>query len=296
MLSLRRELRVLGRPATAVVAFSAVAMVFLVVALQQAKAAGQWAIYLESGRLAGVQLQECRAGEEPTSVCAEIARENRVEQQRFAADLRDRYVVSSAATDPIGAAGVAAGLMASLPGLLAVSALAAVHVAGEWALGTVRPLLARSSVRMRLYGAKIFSTWLTALGLLALCWLALVAAAPLIQALYAVPPPPPGFDSGAYAWPMLAKAPLVLAAVAVVGVAAATWLRNVMGTFVLLLAGLFASVVLAGFRPLVEVTPAYWLTSWMGFQPSGSAADHVWVNQFPLLDPDPPCSRTRLWA
>jgi hypothetical protein len=68
---------------------------------------------------------------------------------------------------------VAAGMLASVPGLLLIAMIAGGHWGGEWGSKTIRRLLCREGRRGRVLAAKWLSIWAAgAISLLA-CWLVL---------------------------------------------------------------------------------------------------------------------------
>src|SRR5215468_9984888 len=124
----------------------------------------------------------------------------------------------AAQLDPLAAGAEAAGLMASLPGALALALLAGAHIGGEWSGRTMKSLLTQQGHRWRVLAAKLVSLWLAGVGLIAVCWLALAAAGPvLVRADHL----PAAHESAAHALGLAgsqaARALLVLAAFAAVG-------------------------------------------------------------------------------
>jgi hypothetical protein len=73
---------------------------------------------------------------------------------------------------------VAAGMLASLPGLLLIAMFAGGRWGGEWESRTIRQLLCREGRRGRVLTAKWLSIWAAGVATLLTCWLVLAAAAP----------------------------------------------------------------------------------------------------------------------
>ena len=66
----------------------------------------------------------------------------------------------AAQLNPLAAGAEAAGLMASLPGALALALLAGAHIGGEWSGRTMKSLLTQQGHRWRVLAAKLVSLWL----------------------------------------------------------------------------------------------------------------------------------------
>ena len=81
---------------------------------------------------------------------------------------------------PAAAGAEAAGLIASLPGALAIALLAGAHIGGEWSGRTMKSLLTQHGRRWQVLVAKLVSLWLAGIGLIAACWAALALAGPVL--------------------------------------------------------------------------------------------------------------------
>ena len=90
---------------------------------------------------------------------------------------------------PAAAGAEAAGLIASLPGALAMALLAGAHVGGEWSGRTMKSLLTQHGRRWQVLVAKLVSLWLAGLGLIAACWAALALAGPVLARVSHLPGP-----------------------------------------------------------------------------------------------------------
>jgi ABC-type transport system involved in multi-copper enzyme maturation permease subunit len=183
------------------------------------------------------------------------------EQARVAAQL-----------NPLAAGAEAAGLMASLPGALALALLAGAHIGGEWSGRTMKNLLTQQGWRWRVLAAKLVSLWLAGVGLIAVCWVALAAAGPVLVHIDHLPAP---HESAAHALSLAgsqaARALLVLAAFAVIGLLAAVVTRGAIGTTAAAAGAVIAMLIAASLPALGRWTPATWVQAWMGF-PVGQAS------------------------
>ncbi len=72
---------------------------------------------------------------------------------------------------------VAAGMLASVPGLLLIALVAGGHWGGEWGSRTIRQLLARQGRRTRVLAAKWLTIWAAGVAALVCCWVVLAIAA-----------------------------------------------------------------------------------------------------------------------
>lgn len=285
------EMRKLIRPATLYIVVGGIAIIFVLVGFFESAAARQWNI-----AVAGYDQMAHPTSEK--ALCHFLAVpvgprcDSKVEEEiGFANEFKEEvinefYPLSAATQDPLGSGGIAAGLIASFPGMCLVGALAAAHLGSEWELGTAGVVLARQPHRWRFMLVKLASVWISAILLALICWAALAAAGPLLRSLYEVPPAPAGFEMGSYAIDQLVRASLVLAAVSAVATAIGMAVRNALGIFGTTLAFLLIGVVASGVRPIVNFSLGFWVTSWMHFDPLSSWVDHVWPDQFPLGNPD----------
>jgi ABC-2 family transporter protein len=173
--------------------------------------------------------------------------------------------------------------MASLPGALLILLLAAGHVANEWNGRTMKTLLTQEGRRWRVLAAKAASLWIAAVAIVAVDWIALALLSPILRAAY-----PLGYDglSWSASWSAVAadaaRAPLVIAVFAALGVAAAVVVRNAIAAFAIASGILLASITSAG--NLAAVAPwtlAWWVSGWMRFRSHGYVIYHLWVDAFP---------------
>jgi ABC-type transport system involved in multi-copper enzyme maturation permease subunit len=259
---LQAELIKLGRPLTWGVA-AAAALFCVLLAVGGAHNAA-----LESGAPAG-----------NTPSCAELGipagprctRAESLERARVSQASAESAQVA-AQLNPLAAGAEAAGLMASLPGALALALLAGAHIGGEWSGRTMKNLLAQQGRRWRVLAAKLVSLWLAGIGLIAVCWVALAAAGPLLVRVDHLPAP---HESAAHALSLAgsqaARALLVLAAFAGIGLLAAVATRGTIGTTAAATGAVIAMLIAASLPALGRWTPATWVQAWMGF-PAGQAS------------------------
>jgi hypothetical protein len=178
----------------------------------------------------------------------------------------------AAQLNPLAAGAEAAGLMASLPGALALALLAGAHIGGEWSGRTMKNLLAQQGRRWRVLAAKLVSLWLAGIGLIAVCWVALAAAGPVLVRVDHLPAP---HESAAHALSLAgsqaARGLLVLAAFAGIGMLAAVATRGTIGTTAATAGAVIAMLIATSLPALGRWTPATWVQAWMGF-PAGQAS------------------------
>lgn len=180
-----------------------------------------------------------------------------------------------------GAAGAeAAGLMASMPGAFLAAMLAGGHVGGEWTGRTLKNVLAHDGHRARVLAAKVVSTWLALVAIVAVCWAVLAAGGPLICRVYGLPKATEAVSTGsAHSGTQVARALLVLGFFAVLGLVAAVVTRGIVGAVAGSIAAVVALLALGTLPEVGKWTPATWVEAWMGFT-SGSGVrtlpDNFW--------------------
>jgi len=259
---LRAELIKLGRPLTwGVAAAAALFCVLLAVggAHNAALEGGAPAVHIPSCAELGIP-----AG--PRCARAEALQRARVNQ----ASAEPAQV--AAQLNPLAAGAEAAGLMASLPGALALALLAGAHIGGEWSGRTMKNLLAQQGRRWRVLAAKLVSLWLAGIGLIAVCWVALAAAGPvLVRVDHLSAPRESAAHALSLAGSQAARALLVLAAFAGIGLLAAVATRGTIGTTAATAGAVIAMLIATSLPALGRWTPATWVQAWMGF-PAGQAS------------------------
>jgi ABC-type transport system involved in multi-copper enzyme maturation permease subunit len=259
---LRAEMIKLGRPLTWGVAGAAALFCVLLAtggahnaAVEAAAPVGHIPACAELGIPAGPRCARAKA--------LERARVNQVSGQ--AAQV-------AAQLSPAAAGAEAAGLMASLPGALALALLAGAHIGGEWSGRTLKGLLTQQGQRWRVLAAKLVSLWLAGAGLTAVCWMALAAAGPALMHTDHLPASHASAVHGlSLAGSQVARALLVLAAFAVIGLLAAVLTRSTIGTTAAAAGAVVAMLVAAALPAIGRWTPATWVQAWMGF-PAGQAS------------------------
>jgi ABC-type transport system involved in multi-copper enzyme maturation permease subunit len=202
--------------------------------------------------------------EGPACAKAQALQRARIEQGR--AELALAASHTAAQLHPVAAGAEAAGLMASLPGALALALLAGGHAGGEWSGRTMKNLLTQHGRRWQVLAAKLASLWLAGVGLVAACWVALAVAGPFLVRANHLPDPHQSLATAArWAGSQAARSLLVLAIFAAIGLLAAVLTRNTIGTMATS-AGLFvAMLVVAALPASGRWTPATWVQGWMGF-------------------------------
>src|SRR5712692_7443094 len=173
----------------------------------------------------------------PVSSCAELqvaagpacARVQAAQQRRIR-EIQAGPAQVAAQLNPAAAGAEAAGLMASLPGALALALLAGGHIGGEWSGRTMKNLLTQHGRRWQVLAAKLVSLWLAGCALIAACWAALAVAGPVISHLDHLPDPHESWPSAlTLAGSQVARSLLVLAAFTAIGLLAAVATRNTIG-------------------------------------------------------------------
>ncbi|HEY6277506.1 MAG TPA: hypothetical protein VIX86_14360 [Streptosporangiaceae bacterium] len=181
---------------------------------------------------------------------------------------------------PLAAGAEAAGLMASLPGALALALLAGAHIGGEWSGRTMKNVLIQHGRRWQVLAAKLTSLWLAGAALIAICWAALAIAGPVLVHLDHLPA---AHQTAAHALGLAAsqaaRALLVLAVFAAIGLLAAVLTRGTIGTTAAAAGAVICMLVLAVLPTLARWTPATWVQAWMGF-PAGQASDTTLPTNF----------------
>ena len=218
--------------------------------------------------------------------CDAAAREELQFAERFMEETSALYPLASAAVDPLGSGGIVAGFMASLVGLLIVAGIAGAHVGGEWGHGTVKQVLAVDPSRAKFFLLKVLSVWIAAVALLLAAWLVVAISSIVMKDWYTVPPPPSGTDLASFTAQQITRGLLVVAVVAVLATSVAVFVRGAIGTLSVTAGIIVAAFVATASRSTFRLSPAYWVAAWMGFEPSALWRDHLWVDRFPLIDPD----------
>src|SRR5713226_4252447 len=273
---MRAELRKAIRPLVGTIALGLL-LAAATFAWQQQQAANQQVAFVNSSlsTQAGIE-QSAGPAQIPTCEALQLApgpecdkaqeRARQAYQSQLAAMKRqanaDRQLVRSAAVQqsPIGAGLMAASLMASLVGAIAIFLLAAGQFGGEWTGGTIATVLTQDSRRWRLLLGKFLSLFLLAQVLLLAMWALLALLAFLFQAAYPLPGTQAvsATDAFAIAAPAIARSVLVIAVFCALG-------------------GLVLWMMLVLFPSLANLSVGYWVSGWMDFSPAGVSYGQVWT-------------------
>jgi ABC-type transport system involved in multi-copper enzyme maturation permease subunit len=172
---------------------------------------------------------------------------------------------------------VAAGMLASVPGLLLIALVAGGHWGGEWGSRTIRQLLARQGRRTWVLAAKWLTIWAAGVAALVCCWLVLVVAAPLIVAGVGLPaahaPMWAGLGASASA---AGRAVIVLGLFAAVGTAAGTIARGQLATTAITAGSMLLALLVAGIASIGRLSPASFVQAWMRFDAAGYLPTNFW--------------------
>ncbi|WP_322899687.1 hypothetical protein [Actinacidiphila rubida] len=188
---------------------------------------------------------------------------------------------TAAQLDPLAAGAEAAGLMASLPGAVALALLAGGHVGGEWSGRTLKNLLAQNGRRSRIMAAKLVSLWIAGVGLIGVCWACLAVAGPVVRRVDRLPDPHQSAGHAAeWAGTEIGRSLLVLAAFSAIGLLAGVVTRGTIGTVAAGTAAVITMLIAASLPGLGSWTPATWVQGWMGFASGqgsiSSLPDNFW--------------------
>ena len=172
---------------------------------------------------------------------------------------------------------VAAGMLASLPGLLLIAMIAGGHWGGEWGSRTIRQLLSREGRRGRVLAAKWLSIWAAGVVTLLACWLVLAVTAPVIAAAAGLPAPHAALWTGlASSVSAAGRALVVLGLFAAVGTAAGTIGRGQLATTAITAGSMLLALLVAGIASIGRISPASFVQAWMGFGPAGYLPTNFW--------------------
>jgi len=190
---------------------------------------------------------------------------------------RAAAIATSSLAQPGQIGHLAAGMLASLPGLLLIALVAGGHWGGEWGLRTIRQVLSREGRRGRVLAAKWLTIWATGVATMLCCWVALLAAAPAIAAATGLP------SAGASAWAgigssmgSLAHAAVVLGLFAAIATAAGTIARGQLATTAITAGVMLLALLLASIASVGWLSPASFVQAWMHFPNSGYLPTSFW--------------------
>jgi ABC-type transport system involved in multi-copper enzyme maturation permease subunit len=172
---------------------------------------------------------------------------------------------------------VAAGMLASVPGLLLIAMIAGGHWGGEFTSKTIRQLLCREARRGRVLAAKWLSIWAVGVATLLACWLMLACAGPAIAATAGLPSAHSALWAGlgSSAW-ATGHAIVVLGLFAAIGTAMGTIARGQLATAALTAGSVLLTLLIAGISGIGRLSPASFVQAWMGFGPGGYLPTNFW--------------------
>jgi ABC-type transport system involved in multi-copper enzyme maturation permease subunit len=190
---------------------------------------------------------------------------------------KDAAAATSQLAQPGQIGHVAAGMLASLPGLLLIAMIAGGHWGGEWGSKTIRQLLCREGRRGRVLAAKWLSMWAAGVATLLACWLALAAAGPVMAATAGLPAAHSAWWAGlgssvSAAW----HAVIVLGLFAAVGTAAGTIARGQLATTAVTAGSMLLALLVAGITGIGRLSPATYVQAWMSFGSTGYLPTNFW--------------------
>lgn len=177
-----------------------------------------------------------------------------------------------------GAVGqVAAGMFASLPGLLLIALVSGGHWGGEWSARTIRPLLAREGRRTRILVAKWLTVWATGVATMIACWVVLALLAPVLAATSGLP------ASGMSLWHGLGSsaaavghAVVVLGLFSAIGIAAGTLARGQLAATAIAAGTMLLALIVASVGGIGALSPASFVQDWMNFGSASYLPTNFW--------------------
>jgi ABC-type transport system involved in multi-copper enzyme maturation permease subunit len=184
---------------------------------------------------------------------------------------------TSQLTQPGEIGHVAAGMLASVPGLLLIAMIAGGHWGGEWGSRTIRQLLCREGRRGRVLAAKWLSIWAAGVATLLACYLVLAVAAPVLAAAAGLPAAHLALWAGLGSSVSAAgRAVVVLGVFAAVGTAAGTIGRGQLATTAVTAGSVLLALLVAGVAGIGRLSPASFVQAWMGFGSGGYLPTNFW--------------------
>ena len=190
---------------------------------------------------------------------------------------RNAAIATSQLAQPGEIGHVAAGMLASVPGLLLIALVAGGHWGGEWGARTIRQLLSREGRRNRVLAAKWLTIWAAGVATLGCCWLLLAVAAPMITGAVGLPgahvPVWTGLGSSASA---VGRAVIVLGLFAAIGTAAGAIARGQLATTAITAGSMLLALLIAGITSIGRLSPASFVQAWMSFDRAGYLPTNFW--------------------
>jgi ABC-type transport system involved in multi-copper enzyme maturation permease subunit len=172
---------------------------------------------------------------------------------------------------------VAAGMLASVPGLLLIAVVAGGHWGGEWGSRTIRQLLGREGRRTRVLVAKWLTIWAAGVATMVCCWLVLAAAAPVIAAAAGLPAAHAALWAGLGSSASAAgRAVIVLGLFAAVGTTAGAIARGQLAATAITAGSMLLALLVAGIASMGRLSPASCVQAWMNFDSAGYLPTNFW--------------------
>jgi len=187
-----------------------------------------------------------------------------------------------------GAVGqVAAGMIASLPGLLLIALVSGGHWGGEWGSRTIRSLLAHEGRRTRVLLAKWLTVWATGVAAMIACWVVLAVLAPVLAGTSGLPSPgTPLWQGLGSSLSCAGHAVVVLGLFSMIGIAAGTIARGQLAATAAAAGSMLVALVMAGVGGIGAWSPASFVQAWMGFGPADYLPTNFW-SRFVASGPHP---------
>jgi ABC-type transport system involved in multi-copper enzyme maturation permease subunit len=190
---------------------------------------------------------------------------------------RAAATAASALAQPGEIGHVAAGMLASLPGLVLIALVAGGHWGGEWGQRTIRQLLSRQGRRGLVLAAKGLTIWAAGVATMLICWVVLALAGPLIVASVGLPAAHAGLWTGLGSSAAAAgRAALVLGLFAAVATAAGPIARGQLATTAITAGAFLLALLLAGIASVGRFSPASFIEAWMAFPANGYLPTNFW--------------------
>jgi ABC-type transport system involved in multi-copper enzyme maturation permease subunit len=190
---------------------------------------------------------------------------------------RAAATATSALAQPGEIGHVAAGMLASLPGLMIIALVAGGHWGGEWGQRTIRQLLSRQGRRGLVLAAKWLTIWAAGVATMLICWAVLALAGPLIAAGAGLPAAHSGLWAGLGSSAAAAgRAGLVLGLFSAVATTAGTIARSQLATTAITAGVFLLALLLAGIASIGRLSPASFIQAWMNFPANGYLPTNFW--------------------
>jgi ABC-type transport system involved in multi-copper enzyme maturation permease subunit len=172
---------------------------------------------------------------------------------------------------------VAAGMLASVPGVLLIALVAGGHWGGEWGSKTIRQLLSRQGRRTRVLTTKWITIWAAGVVTMGCCWLVLAVTGPVIAAAVGLPATHASLWAGLGSSASAAgRAAIVLGLFAAIGTAAGAIARGQLATTAITAGSMLLALLVAGIASIGRYSPASFVQAWMSFDAGGYLPTNFW--------------------